>query len=80
MQNELKPCPFCGGKAEIRRCKLYLDEAIQVHCTQCGTSQPKEIPNHRMYSYGEEMFLTEKMATEKMMSRWNRRATDEQAD
>lgn len=75
---ELKPFQFCGGKAEIRRCKLYLDEAIQVHCTECGTSQPKEIPNHLMYSYGKEIILTEEMAIEKITSRWNRRADNEQ--
>lgn len=75
---ELKPCPFCGGKAEIRRCKVYLDEAMEVHCTECGTSQPKELTNHRMYTNGGEIFMTEEMAIEKITSRWNRRADNEQ--
>ena len=36
---ELKPCPFCGGKAdfeEIERC--YSDISWTVMCTQCGAS------------------------------------------
>lgn len=79
-ETELKPRPFCGGKAEIRRCKIYLDEAMQAHCPECGTSQPKEIPNHLMYTNGGEIIFTEEMAIEKITSRWNRRADDEQSN
>ncbi len=33
MSEELKPCPFCGGKAELRR---YGDSAYYyIECTQC---------------------------------------------
>ena len=77
-ETKLKPCPFCGGKAEIKRCNVYLDDALQVRCTECGTSQPKEIPNHRLYTGGKEIFLTEAMLIEKITNRWNRRADDEQ--
>lgn len=35
LQN-LKPCPFCGGYAEIVRKEIYLDHGYRVDCTQCG--------------------------------------------
>ena len=75
--SELKPCPFCGGKPEIIRCKIYLDDALQVRCSECGTCQPKVFTDHLMYTNGKEMFYTEKMATEKIVSRWNKRSTNE---
>lgn len=44
--NELKPCPFCGGKAEIEQtaygttnyasCKL----TFAVRCTECDATAP----------------------------------------
>lgn len=33
---ELKPCPFCGGKAEIRR-DHELERMYVVVCTNCPT-------------------------------------------
>ena len=72
--NELKPCPFCGGRAVIRETKLYLDEAIQIHCKKCSVHTPKEIFNHLHYSDGEEVYVTKTMAVEKVINKWNRRA------
>lgn len=49
MENELKPCPFCGGKAELSdagyKCKDGKKRFV-VRCSKCGTSRcvkPKPI-------------------------------------
>ena len=35
--NELKPCPFCGGKADFEEIERYYgDISWTVMCTQCG--------------------------------------------
>lgn len=34
---ELKPCPFCGGKADIRDFTIIdSDPEIDIFCTNCG--------------------------------------------
>jgi Lar family restriction alleviation protein len=33
MFDDLKPCPFCGGKAV-----LFVDSGVQVVCPSCGAS------------------------------------------
>lgn len=34
MEKQLKPCPFCGGKPEIR--DTYCYHAFAIHCTKCS--------------------------------------------
>lgn len=36
---KLKPCPFCGGKADILGENKYLPGTI-VHCTECQVETP----------------------------------------
>jgi Lar family restriction alleviation protein len=65
MQNELKPCPFCGGKAEMLHWRASVNGKTiypyRVRCIECktcvGSSSLKYIT------------LTEEDAREK----WNRR-------
>ena len=37
---ELKPCPFCGGKAELKRKQFAEDasEAAWIECKNCGAA------------------------------------------
>lgn len=57
MSEELKPCPFCGGRAEIKSLihEILLVYVVRVICDNCG-AQARE-------------FKTREMAAEA----WNRR-------
>lgn len=45
-ENELKPCPFCGGKAETREYYHYgLGYEHWVKCTICEVRTPGGIDN-----------------------------------
>lgn len=35
---ELKHCPKCGGKGEIKDCKVFLDDGVRVTCSGCNYS------------------------------------------
>ena len=43
MTDKLKPCPFCGGKAEIHNCMEFENDTLAliysgksgVHCSEC---------------------------------------------
>lgn len=62
MNNELKPCPFCGGKAKIYRKKImfiYEEDAYMIYCKNCQAQV--------RYSNREEIAIEE----------WNRRTKDE---
>ena len=39
--DEYKPCPFCGGKAELD------EDSDVVICTECGSTAKEEIWNNR---------------------------------
>ena len=38
LNTELKPCPFCGGKAELRRLSVQGRWSRYVRCPQCWAS------------------------------------------
>ena len=77
---KLKPCPFCGGAAEIVECNVYLDKARRVRCTHCGVSTPPVLVDHPAYTADSSPYLDEstrysaEQASEKVAERWNRRA------
>ena len=67
---ELKPCPFCGGKAErvvypIADCSHYF--AVRARCLRCGC----EI-NFR-YGMSDKIENPEKEAKRYIARMWNRR-------
>ena len=58
METELKPCPFCGGRAELHEEGNY----CLVKCTQCGAET------------GIVRMSLKYCANEKVIEAWNRRA------
>ena len=42
MESELKPCPFCGGRA-----KMYNWGVWGVRCTDCGAGSDWDIEEHK---------------------------------
>ena len=60
----LKPCPFCGGKAELSSVRVGGKDASYVYCKRCG-------------SRGEYFWVNPKYAgVEKSIEAWNRRVTE----
>ena len=58
---ELKPCPFCGGKA-----RLFVNGGVRVICSKCYAST-------RIMSDEIEY---DSSAVETVVEAWNRRATN----
>lgn len=74
---ELKQCPFCGGKAELReeRIELPMSEERNVFfviCTSCGCS-PFPFGMVNLY-YKKDCDFLKKELQEKAVLRWNERS------
>ncbi len=68
LTHELKPCPFCSGKAEI-----FIDDygKCLIQCNNCGVLVGVEVENGVELKDGwRATFETKEQATEA----WNRRA------
>ena len=59
---ELKPCPFCGGKA-----RLFVSNGVRVICTKCRASS-KILVDSECY---------ETRAVEKVVEAWNGRTSND---
>ena len=74
----LKKCPCCGGKAEIRKTHVYLDEARRVGCSVCHLTTAPILVNHpKMGGDGkldESTRYTADQAERKAAELWNARA------
>ena len=64
MSEELKPCPFCGGKAVI-----HVNDGVRVVCTKCGVSTQICVDT---YASGQPTGG----AVGRVIEMWNRRAND----
>lgn len=77
MDNQLKPCPFCGGEAIFNMREL--DESygarigFWIMCTKCHATNPdsKGVVTVRIGSNGE--MYTERDDRPKAIEVWNRR-------
>ena len=72
---KLKPCPFCGGKAEIKRINYghngmgKFTETYQAFCRECGIKFIKESE----FAMKEGQILIYKNGYEDCVKAWNTR-------
>ena len=68
MPYELKPCPFCGGKAKVYRFGKTDKLSVTVKCTVCKAQvQPIHAMPHFSYKARVEIVTRD----------WNRRVHDD---
>lgn len=78
MSEELKPCPFCGGKAIFYASTTKKDDGnigfeFTIRCGNCGVKLPNDYTvNFYLDTDGEIKTLTDDR--EKAIKVWNRRA------
>ena len=81
MQNELKHCPFCGGKAEIHEQPLYTHKGVCVRCTNrnCGTRSMFVLYDceYLLYKGNEKVYVSKEQAINDVTEKWNRRVDNE---
>ncbi len=77
----LKPCPFCGGSAEVSfRGKPENGGFFVVGCTTCKATMAGDY--YRGSSdelYNKPYPLSEMVGASKAIANWNRRVSDENA-
>lgn len=70
---DIKPCPFCGGKADIKKASFSRSEegysVYEVYCTQCGAKIFGDAFNFYQVKYDSENPQDKISAIKK----WNRR-------
>ena len=82
-QMELKPCPFCGGKAEVHthshgeHCGQHIFY-LNITCSKCGATPPSRgevfTVGVRVDNKGELVILNDKRKA--LANAWNGRVKD----
>lgn len=62
--DELKPCPFCGGKAY-----LFVNDGVRIRCGDCRASTQVLVDAWTGRAPSGN-------ATQKVIKNWNQRTTD----
>ena len=77
MQNELKQCPFCGGKytVNLSDCSECFSCVDEPHCDGCNWKKYLIVCNVNLGGCGAASGLCD--TTEKAIEAWNRRVNDE---
>lgn len=65
MNNELKPCPFCGGNAV-----LHVNDGVRVICKKCECQTISLVDGKFSTGIGGS-------AVRSVIEKWNRRVEDE---
>ena len=75
MNTKLKPCPFCGTKAEMMRKPLWEGShgyqgcySFKVTCGKCGCTLN--------YAYADTIYRTEEEAINNVINAWNERKNE----
>jgi Lar family restriction alleviation protein len=74
-ENELKPCPFCGGEAVLyHQSSKYTDyDGDYVHCMHCGCRT-------KLFECFNGTGKTHEDTEREAVNAWNRRADNEQRE
>ena len=74
MSEELKPCPFCGGKAVIKAVNKNYGLTILCQCNECGARTEGYCPN----TNNEDATIDNiENCKNRALEQWNRRVNDE---
>jgi len=65
VSNDLKPCPFCGGKVTFARDPEDMSEISGIYCLACKAYVKWTIPVKETDTFGQTM--------EAWAGKWNRR-------
>lgn len=80
MMADLKPCPFCGGKADIKHGTIFMDETYMVRCETCFCMTNRFFVNNASLlpdgKPNPKTKYTALQAINKAVESWNRRADD----